>query len=282
MINDELHTGFRWYDNILKQNRYKSYCGACDFKLISPCNKLLPFIIITYTIPTSWKIYTKEGVSVLDISSCLSEIGQITTAIGNKYLEYKGTNLSCVYSLDCGYYYSVLSDGDNSLYSEVFYVSPMLEPPLVQIDFPLPVVWPWYNNQLKQNRFKAQCLNHCDYYTISGKTVLPSFQFRRPHVANPVIYWALRSLDGTCEIILDTSLLIITTIGGYDYIEYDQVPISNLECGVFESIISDGIALYYSELVKIVDSDALIPTNFILQESGYRLLQEDLGRLILE
>ena len=80
MINDELKSLFRWYDDINKQNRYKGYCkNLCDYRLITPTTNILPFQIRTSNPEgfalsiTSWKIYCEDGTlyRTLDISGLI-------------------------------------------------------------------------------------------------------------------------------------------------------------------------------------------------------------------
>jgi hypothetical protein len=64
MIFDELNTGFRWYDSLDKQTRFKEYCSTlCDYALMSPCNDVLPFQIRTdsFGAPVSWNLVYLDG-----------------------------------------------------------------------------------------------------------------------------------------------------------------------------------------------------------------------------
>lgn len=68
MIFDELHTGFRWYDSLSKQTRFKEYCESlCKFGLISPCDDVLPFQIRTddFGEPISWILKYLDGTQIV-------------------------------------------------------------------------------------------------------------------------------------------------------------------------------------------------------------------------
>ena len=64
MIYNELNTGFRWYDSLDKQTRFKEYCSQlCDYGLMAPCNDMLPFQIRTDSMgqPTGWLLKYLDG-----------------------------------------------------------------------------------------------------------------------------------------------------------------------------------------------------------------------------
>jgi hypothetical protein len=86
MIYNELKTGFRWYDALDKQNRFKEYCeNACTYALISPCNDLLPFQIRTngFGTITSWKLIYLDGtISTSSVSSNVAfDFGEVPLGV---------------------------------------------------------------------------------------------------------------------------------------------------------------------------------------------------------
>lgn len=83
MIFEELHTAFRWYNSLSKQNRFKEQCtNMCDFKLITPCNDILPFQIRSdsFDTPQSWTlVYLGDPIDIPQVAAkavfCLPETG---------------------------------------------------------------------------------------------------------------------------------------------------------------------------------------------------------------
>lgn len=280
----ELATAFPWYTvTVEKQNRNKGHCqGICPFQYFSQLNKIPTFLFNANTntvVDTSgitfWEIWCESDDFYLDITAKKTNL-QVTVANGSDYIYYDGDDLSI--TLPCGYYYMKMTAGGQTFYSEVFYVKDFTAYDYIQdTDKTLFSAWPWYDNQLKQTRNKAYCKSVCDYYFIWPSTNLPQFIFKRTAISfSSFNRWILRDVDETCEYELDVSLLKFITIDGYDYIYYTGEDIT-LPCGKFESIITiDGLS-YYSELIHIQDNlnDIIPDTNYILQENGFILLQEN-------
>lgn len=290
----EIKTPFPWYDDIDKQNRYKTACGAsCDFKLLTPLNSIPPFEIRTgedSVEVTSWKVYCSEDGSLADdITGQAVIAGKIvvTTKDNQDYLTYDGSALTetgpnvPALILSCGTYYSVIETNVGTFYSELFYVEDFDDPEFSQIDFPLFTPWRWYDNQEKQNRYKGACEASCNFYLLSGNDALPPFMFRKPSMSNVINSWVLRSLDGSCEHNLDTSPLQLAALDGKDYVYYNGDDIDDLPCGTFESIITINGIEYFSEIIKITN-DFNNGSFYILQEDGDYLLQETDDKLIQE
>lgn len=292
MIAEPIKTAFPWYDDILKQNRYKETCLAnCDFKLLTPLNTIPTFEIRTNENGVeiiTWKVYCQDGSLADDITSHTSggfaeDRININTIDGQDYISYKGVPLIDLgmgdptppLILSCGAYYSVLETNVGNYYSELFYCEDIDDPSFVQSRFPLFTPWRWYDNQEKQNRFIEPCLANCDFYLLTGNDALLPFMFNKLSGSNVINSWVLRSLDGTCEHNLDTALLNIAVFESGDYVYYNGEDIADLPCGTFESIITINGTPYYSELIKITND---ISTNgddfYILQEDGSLILQE--------
>lgn len=125
-----LHTGFRWYNDLDKQNQYKEYCNECSFKLISKPNSFLPFILRAR--PTddvgNITIYCADDDSELTTinSAYLSK-----TIIGAyDYISYNGEDITGLV-LECGTYYARILTDNEAFYSEIFTVVDFEEPALL-------------------------------------------------------------------------------------------------------------------------------------------------------
>lgn len=396
MIFDEIDTGFKWYDSLSKQNRYKEYCAQlCDYALMSPCNDLLPFQIKTdsFSNPTSWTLVhigdpiiitpvpathticiQAEAVSfgisidgygsvatsvwlgsasltianlVADINSggtftayqygssgqCMyiiaplgelwngvdvtfginhgafsslstgefsgasdSTIGDsidITTCIrfinlydidGFTYVQYNGGDLSGCMSqqMECGKWYSVLSDGENFVYSEIFEVLPIEDLQFEQSKLPLFTAWRWYDSKEKQTRYKEYCQQICDQYVLSSNLNLLPFQIKAPNGTTGIQSWKLVSIDEDCEYLLDTTLVdIVSTSDGDRLIYYGDD--TDLPCGKFYSVLDDGVTVWYSELIETTSAISDVEDSFyLLQETGSKILQETFDGILLE
>lgn len=283
MILDELHTGFRWYDQIEKQNRYKSYCANnCDYKLISQKSDLLPFIIKTEDSGASlvsWKVFCEDGSASIGINGT----PQFVEWEGSEYIIYEGGGITGI-DLPCGYYYSVIETSQNTFFSEVFFVdAELLFVEFFQDDMPLFTLWNWYDNQLKQNRFKSYCKTGCGFHLLSGQDALLPFMFRKRSMSQSSIIdsWILRNLDQTCEVILDISKLQIVYDNSYDYIIYMGEDLDTLPCGIFESIVTINGLEYFSETIKIISDFETNDLAYLLQENGAKILQESGGGILI-
>ena len=128
---------FPWYDSLDKQNFRKRWCSG-DYKtapLWCPQNKLLPFILKNAANGTTvddltWTIVSLADGSVTDLKSIL-QAGQTTlekkTTTEIDYILYYATEEFTTY-LNEGDYYSVMTDGENTWYSEVFRISCFINP----------------------------------------------------------------------------------------------------------------------------------------------------------
>lgn len=126
----DLHTGFKWYNDIEKQNRNKEYCNECSFKLISKPNSFLPFIFRARptTVLSNIVIYCADDDTELTTinSAYLSK-----TTIGNyDYISYNGEDITGLV-LECGTYYARILTDNEVFYSEVFTVVDFEEPVLL-------------------------------------------------------------------------------------------------------------------------------------------------------
>lgn len=286
MIRGELHTPFRWYDDVLKQNRYRDYCSSvCNFKLITPCDRFLPFQIKTeediFTL-NQWLIYDDEGNQVADLSICIPSNIEVKQVQGSTYITFEDASLTnCGFVLECGAYYSMITDGTTYFYSEVFEVVDFSETDFSQELFQPKLPWRFYDNNLKINKEKTNCKVNCDFILLSSDEALLPFQFRRLSSGASVDEFYLDNLeDDNCGVTLEVGLINIVTIDGYDYFIYNGVNISGLTPGLYQAIIVSGSQTFYSEPIKIICD--LGEGNFLLQENNYKILQENNGGILLE
>ena len=429
MIFDELHTGFRWYDSLDKQTRFKEYCSAlCDYGLMSPCNDILPFQIRTdsFSAPTSWLLKYLDGeqlvptvtpavdpasktwgitsstgmsnfqlfnttsgktigntqwntdldttlaalaVSVntatqdgalingsypfitsslgfaasydsgtniftltppigsgatyngitffmavnattvfvggiqiatfsggvdavttwslsdtIDLEDCLPFINQYTIGAFD-YLQYNGGDLTgCMgVAMECGKWYSQISDGTHTVFSEVFEVLPLTDIDFAQSKLPNFSAWRWYDSKAKQTRYKEYCSAACDFYLLTGNDKLLPFQISNPDGGVPIIQsWKLISIDEDCEYDLPIADLAIVQTVSHGYRIIYTGDLISLPCGKFYSVINDNIEVWYSELIRITDEIVIAEEYYILLETGSKMLQENLDGLLLE
>lgn len=295
MINSELNTPLRFYNDITKQNRYKENCAAtCNYKLISRNDQFLPFQIRTDIDNFPAPLLTKRELYCADDNSLVADITFDLAGLsfqeidGVMYIIYEGGDIISPV-LDCGAYYIKFGLTDlanfptivNSYYSEVFNVVDF-EEETEDENLPIFTAWRWYDNIDKQTRYKGNCSASCDYYIISNNTGLLPFMFKKNIDFLVVTSWVLRAVDESCEVVLDPSLLQLANFGEEDYLYYDGTPIDGLPCGAFYSIITmtadDGAErefTFYSELIKLVEiTSSDTPGNYILQENGFKILQE--------
>lgn len=125
MLLDELKVPFRWYDDSARRIGKISECDGYRYRLITPFDRLLPFMyrfktLGTPTFPVSWKLYKTSDdslVATLDLNFLhYYNFGTYD------YIIYKGDPLDI--AMAPGFYYSIIDlDGDGpTLYSEDFYV----------------------------------------------------------------------------------------------------------------------------------------------------------------
>lgn len=131
MIYNELPTVFPWYEKVEQQDRFRENVEkACDYKLITPRDALLPFQFVRDSggiMPNLWEIFEANSqVKVADITASLSFL-RVRLIEGNEYYTGDGRQLttggSGILNLPPGFYYSRLSWPDGTLrYSEMFFV----------------------------------------------------------------------------------------------------------------------------------------------------------------
>lgn len=289
MINDQLKISLPFYNEILKQTRYKNECASvCDFQLLQPPDLIPPFQLRFGAEETSgifaWNIRCADDDSILyDLTSHIVNI-DFELKSEFEFYTYSGLVFEEI-NFSCGSYYmeiQVSSPVDSppvtqtSWFSEVFtVVDSLTDLAFTQSEFPLPNLWRWYNDIDKQTRYKNECAVICDFYLFSGNENLIPFQFRFPYLL-PIAYsiiWSLISVSDDCETFLDASMLTVTTIGGYNYITYTGDAI-DLSCGKFYSKINIDGQIFYSELIWIIDEADNTERNYLLQETGFKILQE--------
>jgi hypothetical protein len=125
----------------------------------------------------------------------------------------------------------------------------------------LPIAFPWYDNQQKQNRFKENVENLTPYGLISPKNSLLPFQFKRTPIVTPPTEWLITNIDTGA--ILDISGQIAAQLRqgnipgrATSYFYYDGAAITgvNLAKGYYQSSLSWGLDdTYYSEVFQIPD-----------------------------
>lgn len=126
---DQLKTPFRWYTDINLSTMRRSDCAAFRYKLITPEDRLLPFMFRFKTpavpsLPSVWEIYNADtGVLEVTVPNLimLDKIDYYRFD-GWDYLIYKGEALAGVVIPD-GFHYSVITMQDNTkYYSDEFWV----------------------------------------------------------------------------------------------------------------------------------------------------------------
>lgn len=121
----------------------------------------------------------------------------------------------------------------------------------------LPLVFPWYDSLLKQNRFRKNCINIAPFKLITPNDALLPFQFTSPHSElKTIIEWKIFNEDGLQVKDLDSDITKLKNkmIDGnqYTYYKGDQLSLS-LPCGFYYSKIrfQDSTNYYVSELFFI-------------------------------
>lgn len=305
-----LNTPFRWYDDIDYQNRYKGYCqSVCDFKLITPNNKLLPFVIrtnlefsgdiIEIFVAKTWKIYCSDGTLYIDLVAYLGQIS-VTLIGGVYYIIYSGT--SVISELECGSYYSVVEIWNsglttNTFYSEIFNVVEFADStPASDTSLPIFTAWRFYDDINKQTRFQGKCQAACDYYLIAPDNTLPPFMIKIP-TGGTVTRFRLVGINDDCEHEIDPAIinkhtqdvgdfddsgvidfldLIAFLAAGntlYDLFYYTGEEIENMPCGKFYAVVTIGEVEYFSEPVHIIGEE-FPGNNGLLTDSGIQILTD--------
>jgi hypothetical protein len=298
MIYDELKISLPFYNDIEKQNRYREHCAAvCNFKWLWPEGNLPPFQLRLESGSSAgvktWYLRCADDDSLaIDLTPYKGQItasqlvdGEFYTYIGGALGDERGTCGEFYYEINIDEYVDYSPAPQFQYFSEVFtIVSDLTHPTFTQADPPLFSLWRWYDNEdhLTANLF--HCLAVCPFYLLCGVDALLPFQFRYIFNDTPTnIIWELYASDGTCYSVLDEQLLVLSQAEGYFYITYNGDAFSDtLPCGNYYSKLTfqvtnfSGTTTYYfySEPVYI-HTDVNTPvTNFILQETGYKLLQE--------
>ena len=113
----------------------------------------------------------------------------------------------------------------------------------------IPCPWRWYDTPLKRNNKKRQCKFDDEYKLLTfGHALLP-FTIVKDFSANAIITWKLIAENGS-EISLNVNLIEKKNILSKDYLIYkgDRIGVM-LDCGYYESEISDGVNTWYSEKI---------------------------------
>lgn len=227
------------------------------------------------------EIINYENSDTIDISDCLPFLNKYN--VGTKYyLQYNGGDLiGCSpVNMVCGSWYAEITDGFKTFYSEVFKVISLTDIPFQQSILPLFTAWRWYDSEDKQTRYKDYCSNLCSYYLTSSNTQLPPFQIRTGAGATGIQSWKLVSVDGDCEILLDTTLPTLVTLTSDKRIVYKGEDIT-LPCGKYYSVLDDGETIWYSELIEVIALDVSVE-NYLQTDSGIYLTDDSGNYLIID
>jgi len=285
MIFDELKTAFRFYDDLDKQNRYKENCKqVCEYRLLCPIDTVLPFQFSVGYDPSlslnSAYIKCSDNDSIIFnatiyITIDINSEGDFTYIIGSQ--------LVLKDAIPCGsYYIHIILDsdsGEQNFYSEIFTVIDGLEDPtFAQSLFSLPSVWKWYSSEEKLIENYSPCDKLCAYTIKCGNDALIPFQYKVA-AATTISNWNL--FNDECTFVLDESLLTIQIVGSVKNIIYSG-DLIDLPCGTFYSeMVIDGVS-HFSEPIYISNNFETSGTNYILQETGDLLLQENTFGLLQE
>lgn len=223
----------------------------------------------------------------IDISSCISFIN--TYSIGsNTYLVYNGGSLSgCMNDqIPCGTWYSSMTDGTTTLFSELFEVKVFTDSVFDQIEFPSFCSLRFYDSLDKQTRYKTNCETGCTYYAIVNHKEFPTFQIKVPLTFTGVTVSKLIKEDGTCEFDLDyTDVLNISTFNDYKLVVSDGNNVANtdyvsetgldsLPCGKYYWYITDGTSEFFSEVFDIITMDDQ-SAYYLQTDDGIDLMTDD-------
>lgn len=287
------------YDDIGKQNRYRNHCeSVCDFKLIYPENNIPPFQI-AHPGPINGLSFlyircAEDDSIVLNLMTYNGWNNNIwvnypASITGYTYVYYIGTQqpppIQQITGLSCGDYYLHASlnntdpaGDDYNYYSEVFtIVQELSDPTFRQDDPPIFCLWRWHDDIDKCNQNKNHCAAVCNFHLLCGVDSLLPFMFRKAINFSPgySILWSLVEEDSECEHVLDASLIQVQTVGSYKYIFYNgDAMASDLPCGKFYSKLNIDGNIFYSELIEINIAVNTPETNYILQETAFRILLE--------
>lgn len=279
MIFNELNTGFVFYNDLDKQNRFRRNCSAvCDYILPCPYATILPFQVKINpddtTSVSSFQVICASDDSLIFDPTIFNLINIATIDDVATYLTFNGATFKD--EIPCGKYYVKLTfsneEGEFIYYSEVFtIIDGFHDPTFVQSIFPIYSAWAWYNNELKISKNNSPCDKVCPYLLLCGNDALLPFQYL-VESATIITSWIL--ISGECLFSLNPGMLSIQIMGTYKNIIYEGDPI-DLPCGLFYSqMVIDGVT-HYSEPIFISNAFETAGTNYILQEDGDKLLQED-------
>lgn len=215
----------------------------------------------------------------IDISSCTEFINSYSIG-SNTYLIYNGGSIPGCMSdqLPCGKYYSSITDGSITLFSEIFTVKQFEDSEFEQIEFPSFCSLRFYDSLDKQTRYKTNCETGCTYYTIVNHKEFPTFQIKAPLSYSGELISKLIKVDGSCEFDVNyTDVLYTITLTNYkliisngenvantDYVS--ETGLDSLPCGKYYWYITDGTNEYFSEVFDITTID---------DESEYYLQTDD-------
>lgn len=130
-----------FYTDANDVNYLKPLCqDECVYKLNSPNDTLLPFIIKRVSSPlpvTVFKVqcFDGTGIVVLDATKVVIAHTNIIDGISYDYLVYDGQSLGV--TIDCGQHQAVVSDGTDTWYSEIFTIGDWSasNSPFVRVDY---------------------------------------------------------------------------------------------------------------------------------------------------
>ncbi len=271
MIFNELNTGFRWYDALEKQTRFKEYCQTmCDFALMAPCNDLLPFQIKSDSFgqPTEWLLKYLDGTMLVpnitpSVDPSLSFNLTDSTSGGSGTIE--------VINTANGHYYGVAdwNGNENQTMLDLVYS---------------------INNHVNMATPVAGIQDYTHDFVASWDNTTQVFTFSAPVGSGAIwngveIHLSCDSFDGCLNwqgdmgqyktfsggvneiiVIEDTDTIDITdcipflnqySLDGHNYLQYNSgdlpgcLPVQ-MACGKWYSEITDGINIVYSEVFEVM------------------------------
>jgi hypothetical protein len=126
----------------------------------------------------------------------------------------------------------------------------------------LPIVFPWYEKQEQQDRYRENVDGTCSFKLISPKNSLLPFQFRKPKTLTLPNSWEIFEAQSMASVAVITGALpdvVFSSMAQNDYFTFPGTPIAGLTLapGYYFSIMRfpEG-SQYYSEVFFVPDSGA--------------------------
>lgn len=287
-----IFTAWRWYDNIEKQNKFKSYCNGCEFYLIVPATNMLPFqfripLAVSPTVDR-WYLRNEDCEYDLDESLIVTEFDDEEYT----YVYYDGlTPPTQLEDLN-------LPNGDFSgagSWAQTFSTDPGNIDWTIEAGYAKFVIEPgsgpgnaiFTNSTVPFLSVNAGTAYYITYEIGLITGVQTSFQLKVGGTLGEV-----RTVAGVYQdIITAGSDGFVELVGkktsplGASQIRVLYVEVFVLEplpCGKFESVVVIEGVEYFSEWIHIVGEDTDSELDYLLLEDGDYLLLESGDRILLE